>query len=441
MTNTYSEIEVLKRQLTRERKARELSESIANQQINRLCADKPLQNAKKSLKNKEKKNDFVSFFSVLLGESGWSVIAIELTECSKETTQQVLEIISNISHTFADPQNTLIIQPRRWEIFVGIQSTSDAELAVITETIRSTILYRRSLSQPVSASITYVTNISGKEYGSLVQQLVGNLDTAVKMGSNVVIRGTKTANKLPLIRNRPNKIFPVDIYHKLLDGSYHYVFQPIFNVCSGRVVNYEALLRPKFEIEQKDFIEGVQCILVSVEKQKTKQMLLGSLMDSMALMDQKCLIPVSINCDVFELIDDVIFEEIFQFCLNLKTKGQPVSVEILEGSWGPEVDLQVLVENLQVLRNVGVKISLDDFGASESNFFRLMTLNIDYLKLDRSITQVSSEDDKIKKIVRSTFHLCRDLNIGIIAEGVETGAQSNALKQIGIVHQQGFYFS
>ena len=85
-------------------------------------------------------------------------------------------------------------------------------------------------------------------------------------------------------------------------------------------------------------------------------------------------------------------------------------------------------------------VALDDFGVEQSNLSRLLELNVDYIKLDRSLTQSLNQNAKANSIVHSTSQLCANLGTEIIAEGVATSMQSQILLNYGISKQQGFLF-
>ena len=102
--------------------------------------------------------------------------------------------------------------------------------------------------------------------------------------------------------------------------------------------------------------------------------------------------------------------------------------------------MNVVRRRLQNLRARGANVALDDFGVEQSNLSRLLELNVDYIKLDRSLTQSLTQNAKANSNVRSTSQLCADLGVEIVAEGVETSNQSQVLLYCGISKQQGFLF-
>lgn len=99
-----------------------------------------------------------------------------------------------------------------------------------------------------------------------------------------------------------------------------------------------------------------------------------------------------------------------------------------------------IVAAMNALNEIGVRFSLDDFGKGYSSLQYLKQLPIDQLKIDRSFVRdlVTNNSDKV--IVRTIIAMARSLNLGVIAEGVETEAQRNLLKKNGCTNFQGYLF-
>ncbi|MGI9435935.1 MAG: sensor domain-containing protein [Geminicoccaceae bacterium] len=90
------------------------------------------------------------------------------------------------------------------------------------------------------------------------------------------------------------------------------------------------------------------------------------------------------------------------------------------------------------LRDAGIKIALDDFGAGYSSLTRLRDLPIDILKMDRSFLKGITEDVAQNALAEAIARLAKSLDLQLIVEGVETHAQMAALGQIGCQNIQGF---
>jgi EAL domain-containing protein (putative c-di-GMP-specific phosphodiesterase class I) len=95
-------------------------------------------------------------------------------------------------------------------------------------------------------------------------------------------------------------------------------------------------------------------------------------------------------------------------------------------------------KQLQNLHDIGVRVSLDDFGAGESSLVHLRNLDLDTLKLDRHFIDGMLGSPRDLAVARSIIDLCRMLEIDVIAEGVETYEQYQWLVENGCQIIQGF---
>lgn len=89
----------------------------------------------------------------------------------------------------------------------------------------------------------------------------------------------------------------------------------------------------------------------------------------------------------------------------------------------------------------GFLTAIDDFGAGYSGLNRLADLRTDLIKLDMAVVRGIDRDVGRQAIVRGVLQVCRDLGIGVIAEGVETPEELRALRDFGITRFQGFLFA
>ena len=104
-------------------------------------------------------------------------------------------------------------------------------------------------------------------------------------------------------------------------------------------------------------------------------------------------------------------------------------------------DAERAAETLYKLRQMGFRIALDDFGTGYSSLYNIRKFALDCLKIDRSFVDGMSRERESAAIVHSIIHLGRSLGLGIVAEGVETAAQAQALRLAGVSHLQGYFFS
>ena len=102
--------------------------------------------------------------------------------------------------------------------------------------------------------------------------------------------------------------------------------------------------------------------------------------------------------------------------------------------------LEKTVNALRKIHNLGVRISLDDFGTGFSSLSYLGTFPVDILKIDQSFVKDIFRNNNHKSVVQAIYNLARSFRYRIIAEGVETEEQLEILKQIGCDEFQGFYY-
>jgi EAL domain-containing protein (putative c-di-GMP-specific phosphodiesterase class I) len=98
----------------------------------------------------------------------------------------------------------------------------------------------------------------------------------------------------------------------------------------------------------------------------------------------------------------------------------------------------LVVNTLLGFHQAGVEVSIDDFGTGYSAMSYLKKFNIDYLKIDRSFIQGLATDNTDRAIAEAIIAMAHKLGMRVIAEGVETPAQLELLRQAGCDYVQGY---
>ena len=99
------------------------------------------------------------------------------------------------------------------------------------------------------------------------------------------------------------------------------------------------------------------------------------------------------------------------------------------------------IDTLQEINNLGISIAIDDFGTGYSSLAYLKKLPINKLKIDRSFIKDLPQDSEDVAITKTIISLCENLNLKVIAEGVETQEQSDFLLANGCKYVQGYFYS
>jgi EAL domain-containing protein (putative c-di-GMP-specific phosphodiesterase class I) len=118
---------------------------------------------------------------------------------------------------------------------------------------------------------------------------------------------------------------------------------------------------------------------------------------------------------------------------------EALDLELVEGA-ALDADAVPLAV-LDLLREMGVGLSLDDFGTGYSAFGRLRHLPVRTLKIDRIFVSDADTDENALRIIQAIVSLGHDLNLRVIAEGVETPEQAEALLRCGCKMVQGYHIA
>lgn len=144
---------------------------------------------------------------------------------------------------------------------------------------------------------------------------------------------------------------------------------------------------------------------------------------------------LSVNVSARRLLDRDLIRSVSQLDLPRGT----LSFELLESVFLDEVD-ETISWNIDMLKEMGIDIELDDFGSGHASIVSLVKLGPTAIKIDRELVSPMTEDRTRFRLVRSIIEICRPLGTRVIAEGVETGAQAELLHDLGCDALQGYHF-
>ena len=225
-----------------------------------------------------------------------------------------------------------------------------------------------------------------------------------------------------------------DLVGQILDNNlltYH--FQPIINATDGSIYSYEALMRSltdrpisplsiiKFatmqgrleDVERATFINVLQIVDKNRERLGGAKVFINSI-PGVRLHDP----------------DNGVIEGL------LKSNSDRVVVELTEEAELSDEELERLKD---YLRNLGIKIAVDDYGTGYSNISNLLRYMPNYVKIDRALLSGIQSDSHKQHFVREIINFCHDNSILALAEGVETSDELRTVIHLGADLIQGFY--
>jgi len=148
---------------------------------------------------------------------------------------------------------------------------------------------------------------------------------------------------------------------------------------------------------------------------------------------------ISINMSLEQLKDINIINEISMILKDTGTDTKNIQIEITESIAFNEEPF--VLKRLLELKELGLSIAIDDFGTGYSSLSRLKTFPIDLIKIDMEFVRgISTGSRKDKAIIKGTIQLAKNLDIEVLAEGVETQEQFMFLKKAECDEIQGNYF-
>lgn len=219
------------------------------------------------------------------------------------------------------------------------------------------------------------------------------------------------------------------------------LFQPQVDIATGAVVGVEALARWHHAVHGELgapllFAVAERSEFLSTLSQHVQKCALEKASDwGTALGDLR----LSINLTATDIARADFVETFLAVVARSRFPLDRLTVEITES--GLIDDLAQAAAVLARLRAVGVRVAIDDFGTGYSSLAWLKALPLDYLKIDKAMTQDITGSTRDRVVVRSVIEMARSLGLAVIAEGVETEEQRTLLAAEGCNYYQGFLFS
>lgn len=218
-------------------------------------------------------------------------------------------------------------------------------------------------------------------------------------------------------------------------------YQPKINNHTGRVDGVEALIRwvhPTLGfVPPSEFIPVAErCGLIEVIG---AWVLDESCRQCAELQRQGMRLSVAVNISAQQFIVDDFVQQVFSTVRKYDVPPELIELEVTESV--VMKDVSIVVEKLAELRCGGITIAIDDFGTGYSSLQYLADLPLDVLKIDKSFIDKVCTEGKEKSLVKTIVLMARELQLGTVAEGVETEQQVQALRKLGCDYSQGYYYS
>jgi len=237
----------------------------------------------------------------------------------------------------------------------------------------------------------------------------------------------------------------LSIMHDIKSSIYHdgllLYYQPKLNLKTAKLTSVEALIRwnhPDLGLVMPDeFISIAE--QTGFINQITYWVIEEALLQSKRWHEKGERIKIAVNLSVYNLFD-VDFINIVQTLLDkYKSVSGNLIFEITESAMMSNP--KVAIANLNQLRSMGIKLSIDDYGTGFSSLSYLSQLSLNELKIDKSFVMDMLRDERKSVIVHSTIEMAHKLGLEVVAEGVENKEVLTRLKGYGCNSIQGYLIS
>jgi EAL domain-containing protein (putative c-di-GMP-specific phosphodiesterase class I) len=219
------------------------------------------------------------------------------------------------------------------------------------------------------------------------------------------------------------------------------IFQPKIDMSSGEIAGAEALVRwqhPERGLvspgdfipfaEQTGFIKSITGWVIEAAAQQCARW--SALGMSLKLV---------VNISVQDLLDPGMPDAILGALQRNSVPPRSLGLEITES--GVMQDQAAAIAVLKRLRALNIDVAIDDFGTGHSSLAYIKQLQVTELKIDRSFVRNIVQDDKDRAIVLSIIDLAHNLDLIVVAEGVEDKSSLEVLHKLGCDQVQGYVFA
>ncbi|WP_321857986.1 cyclic di-GMP phosphodiesterase [Burkholderia cenocepacia] len=279
------------------------------------------------------------------------------------------------------------------------------------------------------------------QHGDSLETLIRSADTAMYVAKE---EGKHTYRVFSLEMNQKVAKYmwlDTNLRKGLEEEQFVLHYQPVVDIATGDVHGVEALIR--WQSPDRGLVAPIEFIRFAEESGLIAPLgrwVMRTAAAQAAAWKAKGLgIRIAVNVSARQLQDMNVVHQFASILDGAGLKPGLLDIELTESCFIE--DEEAAIGLMRQFRQLGAEIHLDDFGTGYSSLSQLSRLPLDAIKLDRTFITAIDRNPRSQALVRSVVSLAKALNFAVIAEGVETHAEAEFLKQLDVDHAQGYYYA
>lgn len=297
-----------------------------------------------------------------------------------------------------------------------------------------TIISHEWRSASSSAALGIDTNYA-LPLGQRIKKAMQAADEAANRGVRFII------NNPAYLEARNHRIEIIRVLEKgLRERSIGVAYQPKVDLASGRIVGAETLIR--WHVEGGGYVNPQELVLAAEANDRINELTIAVMETALAegrhaiALDPQ--FKLAINMSAKSLSDTHL---LFDMMTVLGRHGFPAENLMLELTETAKLEDARIAPQIEVLKQRGISLSIDDFGTGQSNLEYIEKLPSSELKIDKKFVQHMASSEESRAVVRATIEIAHSLGKVVVAEGVEDEAVAAALRAMGCDLAQGFLYA
>jgi sensor c-di-GMP phosphodiesterase-like protein len=243
-----------------------------------------------------------------------------------------------------------------------------------------------------------------------------------------------------LVRKRPQK--PIaDLVRAILAEEFVPFYQPVVDIQTGKLLSAEVLVRWRKPngtlLEPAAFVELVEASGLALDL--TRSLMRRVREDIGSAIGKRPHVTIAFNVAAEHFDDGLILKDLGTIFDSSPVKLDQMVLELSERS--RIEDLSGMRGTVAALQTMGCKVAIDDMGKDHCGLSYVLKLDVDIIKIDKSIVQAIDSDGDAKATIETLVELAKNMGMDVVAEGVENFEQVTYLRDHGIAAAQGYVFA